>query len=216
MENHQTVFHVSISCLVQPNAWWYLKGHFTQIEKKRNTPHFSLLLAISNHIKSICVTWNMFSLRFLLPRQYNGNTFNIKQRKAKNYHNCAIVSEYLEFHRIHRMWLSFAVWLIPWAMNHFSHSFISSSVEKWVARKCCCKCHLIVCLCVRAQSPSLSRRSSQRCLRSWSWRRASGSTLKSSPTRCERVACVRACVRFVHMCGFFLHAAKHLVIHSHL
>ena len=83
-----------------------------------------------------------------------------------------------------------------------------------MARKCCCKCHLIVCLCVRAQSPSLSRRSSQRCLRSWSWRRASGSTLKSSPTRCERVACVRACVRFVHMCGFIFSARRKTFCHT--
>lgn len=46
---------------------------------------------------------------------------------------------------------------------------------------------------VFSQSPSLSPRSSQKCLSSWSWSRACGNTPKSSPIRC---VCVGLCVCF--------------------
>lgn len=41
------------------------------------------------------------------------------------------------------------------------------------------------CYACAVQCPISSPRSSQKCLRSWSWSRACGSTLKSGPARCE-------------------------------
>lgn len=58
-----------------------------------------------------------------------------------------------------------------------SHNFVHLSM-----------CLIFISVYVLTQSPSLSQRSSRKCLRNCSWRRASGSKLKSSPTRCERVA----------------------------